>query len=280
MLNQSNLLVEVPEALLDTGLTFSDGKPVSAITLKALLFIFFSFDGEYRREITIHITDLCGVLAHQYRGSSSNHVHHAHRIISHLESITGQPLKFRRYRGKSMHRMVCLESLDADVHKDLLAIKFSPEFIRYWKNGTYNYFQFVDLKYLFRLHTLSSVILYLFFTVHRFHSGTFTPGQLAKLLTGDSTYPYKLIKKDMLLPAIKLICAKTDFHVDFTEERSDNKIQKVHFSICNSPAEDEIKHYCAFHGISTDEYDPEQYNTDWQSEYNYDFISQEYTSNA
>ena len=36
-------VVKVPEALLDTGLTFSDGKPVSAITLKALLFIFFSF---------------------------------------------------------------------------------------------------------------------------------------------------------------------------------------------------------------------------------------------
>lgn len=48
----SNLRLEVPESVLSDGI-FKDNKPLSAISLKTLLFLMYYFDGNCEDKVTV-----------------------------------------------------------------------------------------------------------------------------------------------------------------------------------------------------------------------------------
>ena len=54
----SNLRLEVPESVLSDGI-FKDNKPLSAISLKTLLFLMYYFDGNCEDKVTVPLSDLC-----------------------------------------------------------------------------------------------------------------------------------------------------------------------------------------------------------------------------
>lgn len=115
----SNLRLEVPESVLSDGI-FKDNKPLSAISLKALLFLMYYFDGNCEDKVTVPLSDLCFMFGHDSNAlCNNNRAHHARRIIFHLERITDQPLSFGGY-----YDMVCIDSVDADIRKNLCTVQF------------------------------------------------------------------------------------------------------------------------------------------------------------
>ena len=150
----SNLRLEVPESVLSDGI-FKDNKPLSAISLKALLFLMYYFDGNCEDKVTVPLSDLCFMFGHDSNAlCNNNRAHHARRIIFHLERITDQPLSFGGY-----YDMVCIDSVDADIRKNLCTVQFSHKFIQYWNDCLEQRFYFVNIGNLFHLHTLPSVLL-------------------------------------------------------------------------------------------------------------------------
>ena len=133
----SNLRLEVPESVLSDGI-FKDNKPLPAISLKALLFLMYYFDGNCEDKVTVPLSDLCFMFGHDSNAlCSNNRAHHARRIISHLERITDQPLSFGGY-----YDMVCIDSVDADIRKNLCTVQFSHKFIQYWNDCLEQRYQF------------------------------------------------------------------------------------------------------------------------------------------
>ena len=59
----SNLRLEVPESVLSDGI-FKDNKPLSAISLKTLLFLMYYFDGNCEDKVTVPLSDLCFMFGH------------------------------------------------------------------------------------------------------------------------------------------------------------------------------------------------------------------------
>lgn len=57
----SNLRLEVPESVLSDGI-FKDNKPLSAISLKTLLFLMYYFDGNCEDKVTVPLSDLSGMI--------------------------------------------------------------------------------------------------------------------------------------------------------------------------------------------------------------------------
>ena len=130
--------------------------------------------------------------------------------------------------------MVCIESVRVDILSDLCSVTFSHDFIQYWKRNTEKTYQTLDLQNLYPLHTLPSVILYLRCVVSNSGVITLSAEALAKLLTGDPDYPYKLLKKDKFRPAIAVIYSNTGFRIHFKEILSGNRVQKIQFTFRRS----------------------------------------------
>ena len=126
--------------------------------------------------------------------------------------------------------MVCVESVRSDISSDQCSVTFSHAFIQYWKRNTEKTYQTVDLQNLYPLHTLPSVILYLRCVVSNSGVITLSAEALAKLLTGDPDYPYKLLKKDKIRPAIEVIYSNIGFRIHFKEIFRGQKVQKIQFT--------------------------------------------------
>lgn len=220
----SNLRLEVPESVLSDGI-FKDNKPLSAISLKTLLFLMYYFDGNCEDKVTVPLSDLCFMFGHDSNAlCSNNRAHHARRIISHLERITDQPLSFGGY-----YDMVCIDSVDSDIRKNLCTVHFSHKFIHYWNDCLEQKFYFVNIGNLFHLHTLPSVLLYLFCLQYK-TTVIVSVSRLAMLLTGNPDYPYKLLKKDKLRPAIAAISSNTSLQIQFGEISFNRGVQKISFT--------------------------------------------------
>ena len=111
--------------------------------------------------------------------------------------------------------MVCIDSVDSDIRKNLCTVHFSHKFIHYWNDCLEQKFYFVNIGNLFHLHTLPSVLLYLFCLQYK-TTVIVSVSRLAMLLTGNPDYPYKLLKKDKLRPAIAAISSNTSLQIQFT----------------------------------------------------------------
>ncbi len=278
MLNPFYLYVNVPRKLLTSGILFTDGKPLSAITLKSLYFLVYSINNteKYETPLTVSLTDLCLLFGH-VRNRQCNFSHHIHRIISHLNSIVEYPVRICRAREKTKQNMKILDSIYTNIPNDTLTVVFSQDFLHYLSLGTGSYSTTVDLKYLFRLHSFPATVLYLFgIGCAEQYECMMSIETLSQLLTGSSNHPYKRLKNDMLFPALKLIQARTDINICFDEKKSGNKIQYLSFHSKKSPAEDEILCYCKFEGITPEKYTPQEYNNTWLDMYDYDLVKQEY----
>lgn len=227
----TDLLLKVPKSILLTGISGNDGKPISAIAWKALLSIMYFFHERDHCEITVPITILHMMFGY-YSNSECNHnrSHHIRRILSHLEDLAGQPLVFGRHRKNNTSGMICIESVQADIRSDQCSVTFSPSFIQYWKRNTEKTYQTLDLQNLYPLHTRPSVILYLRCVVSNSGVITLSAEALAKLLTGGPDYPYKLLKKDKIRPAIEVIYSNAGFRIHFKEIFRGQKVQKVQFT--------------------------------------------------
>lgn len=227
----TDLLLKVPKTILLTGIFREDGKPISAIAWKALLSIMYFFPERDHCEITVPITILHMMFGYYSNSEfNRNRSHHVHRILSHLEDLAGQPLVFGRHRKNNTSGMGCIESVRVDILSDLCSVTFSHDFIQYWKRNTEKTYQTVDLQNLYPLHTLPAVVLYLRCIVSNSGVITLSAEALAKLLTGDPDYPYKLLKKDKFRPAIEVIYSNTGFRIHFRETLCGQKVQKVQFT--------------------------------------------------
>ena len=227
----TDLLLKVPKTILLTGISGIDGKPISAIAWKALLSIMYFFPERDHCEITVPITILHMMFGYYSNSECNrNRSHHVRRILSHLEDLAEQPLVFGRHRKNNTSGMVCIESVRVDILSDLCSVTFSHDFIQYWENTTEKTYKTVNLQHLYSLHTLPAVILYLRCVVSNSGVITISTAALAKLLTGDPDYPYKLLKKDKFRPAIAVIYSNTGFRIHFKEILSGNRVQKIQFT--------------------------------------------------
>lgn len=227
----TDLLLKVPKSILLTGIFREDEKPISAIAWKILLSIMYFFPKRDQCEITASITILHMMFGYYSNSECNrNRSHHVRRILSHLEDLAGQPLVFGRHRKNKISGMVCIESVRADIISDLCSVTFSHDFIQYWESNTEKTYQTVNLQNLYSPHTLPAVILYLRCIVSNSGVITISTAALAKLLTGDSDYPYKLLKKDKFRPSIAVIYSNTGFRIHFKEIFRDQKVQKVQFN--------------------------------------------------
>lgn len=125
--------------------------------------------------------------------------------------------------------MVCIDSVDADIRKNLCTVQFSHKFIQYWNDCLEQRFYFVNIGNLFHLHTLPSVLLYLFCLQYK-TTVIVSVSRLAMLLTGNPDYPYKLLKKDKLRPAIAAISSNTSLQIQFGEISFNRSVQKINFT--------------------------------------------------
>lgn len=227
----NNYSIRVPEAILDSWIRTDEGKPISAAAMKALLYCVSFCDGCYFQQTVVSISDLCAMFGHTRTfARSSNHSHHAARIVSHLESITGKPLLFRKLRGTKTFSMNCILSVESDIRTDTLTVCFSEEFIRYYESGV-KHSRYINMHELFSLRSNPASMLYFYCIAYRYDcpSKNIPVKDLTKLLTGNPDYPYKLLKKDMILPALKRINELTGWSLHLTEYRNGNRVAEICF---------------------------------------------------
>lgn len=211
------------------------------------------------------------------RDKNCNFARSVKRICNIIKGIMSRPLSIQNSDEKKVISFVWVQRVEIDYGNDRIRIRFSDVLSLYFGQELQKNFTVVKLKYLNRLTTTASVILYPFFCRY-LNLGTFNylVEDISRLIVGVKEFEYKRLKCDFFAPAIKAINARTDLYITFKENKQGRQVKSLAFTIIKSPAEDEFEHFMDYNGLKNDESTMLPYDTNWMNFYEYDMAIQKY----
>jgi len=261
------------------GLMFAAGKLLSPIAYKALMYLIWKGNIETPGKletVELSISELGEALGY-HRDKNYNFSHNVKRVCEVIKDIMAKPVRIHDVKEKKFITFLWLQYVEADYKHDKIKVIFGCALANHFGQELQKNFTVIKLKYLNRMSTTASVLLYPFFSRYlKLKQFNYSVEELSKLLTGESDYEYRFLKKDYLVPAIRAINAYTDLHVEFKEKKNGRKVISFNFVIQKEPAEDELKKFMEHNKLKADEVGLEPYNEKWMKFYNYDMGKQEY----
>jgi len=261
------------------GILSMASKVLSPLQYKSLMYLIWKctqntpgvFD-----TVTLSVTELCHVLGYA-KDSNCNFSHARKKIGSIVEGLMSQKLTIYDRDEDTYISFVWVQTAIVSFKRDSIFVRFNTDLAHYFGQDLQKNFTVVKLKYLNRLSTTASVILYPFFCRYqRMHTLNYSVEEMAKLLTGNPNHSYKYLKRDFIIPAIKAINERTDLHIEFHENKDGKRVLSLSFNISKMPAKDEVECFMDFNGITYDELDIVPYNLEWLRNFDYDMTTQKY----
>lgn len=261
------------------GIMSAAGNVLSPIAYKALMYLIWvcnqTTPGSFER-VKLSISELGESLGYR-KDKSCNFSHNIKRVCAIIENVMSQPITIRNSSAGEIITFVWLQEVKINYRHNSIEVYFSHALADYFGAELSNNFTVIKLKYLNRLTTTASVVLYPFFCRYLklgvFH---YSVEELSKLLTGTPTHEYKRLKSNFIVPAIKAINSITDLQVEFEEIKSGRQVTTISFRVSMSPADDEIECFMQYNNLQYDEYAMVPYNDAWRKAFRYDMSMQQY----
>lgn len=261
------------------GLSYATGSLLGPISYKALMYLIWKCNtitpGVFDTVI-LSITEITNALGYQ-PDEHRNFSHRAKYICKALKDIMSKPLQIHDAKANKYMAYAFLQYVEADFNEDIIKAQFSNMLVDHFGQDLKENFTVVRLKYLNRLDTTASVLLYPFFCRYqKMQILNYKVTELAKLITQNELYEYKKLKSKHLVPAIEAINAMTDICVEWKEKKNGRKVESIQFTISQDPADDEKECFLIYNQLKPGEYHLVPYNTDWMRAFRYDMGAQTY----
>lgn len=261
------------------GIMSAAGNVLSPIAYKALMYLIWACNqttpGSFER-VRLSISELGESLGYR-KDKNCNFSHNVKRVCAVIENIMSQPITIRDSGAGEIITFVWLQEVKINYFHNSIEVYFSHALANYFGAELSNNFTVIKLKYLNRLTTTASVVLYPFFCRYlkmgAFH---YSVGELSKLLTGTPAHEYKRLKSNFIVPAVRAINSLTDLHVEFEEIKSGRQVTTISFRVSMSPADDELECFMQYNQLKYDEYATVPYNDAWRRAFRYDMSLQQY----
>lgn len=261
------------------GIMSAAGNTLSPIAYKALMYLIWvcnqTTPGSFER-VRLPISELGESLGYR-KDKNCNFSHNVKRVCGVIENIMSQPITIRDSNAGEIITFVWLQEVKINYYHNSIEVYFSHALANYFGAELSSNFTVIKLKYLNRLTTTASVVLYPFFCRY-LKMGTFhySVEELSLLLTGTSEHEYKRLKPNLIVPAIKAINSLTDLHVEFKEIKRGRQVTTISFIVSMSPADDELECFMQYNNLHYDEFAMVPYNDVWRKVFRYDMSLQQY----
>lgn len=266
-------------AIAKYGIMTMASKTLGPLQYKALMYLLWSNLQQRPGRIgivAISLSELCYALGYS-KDENYNFTHQMKKVAGLIDDLMSQKLRIYDESKHASISFVWIQTAVIVEQEDSVLVHFNSDLSRYFGQELKKEFTVVKLKYLNRLTSPSSVILYPFFCRYRNMASTnYSIRELAELLTGNPDYEYKYLKRDYLIPGIQAINNLTDLKVVMSENKKGRKTSSLKFIISESPGLKELEVYMDTANVKSDELNVCPYNDDWMKDYDYDMSEQTY----